>query len=241
MTNIYEGADHLLVHTDELQPQRHRHMASHVIIGMEAALEVTLDQQQLSCRGICLPAGVYHQVTTGSGPVLVFLFESTAAVSAEIGQVRILEEGICDEIVGRYSDLESSGDYGVFYCGVLKALAVSSAQEKKIDRRILSAMDACNSDCWEQTVCQQMADRSGLSQSRFSHLFRQETGMTFAAYRVRKKLLQAYREAMAGVSLTEAAWTAGFAGSSHFADVSRRVFGLSAGTILRNYRFRKVK
>ena len=65
--------------------------------------------------------------------------------------------------------------------------------------------------------------------------------MTFAAYVVYQRLLLAYTHVLRGVSITEAALEAGFSDSAHFADVNRRVFGISATALTRNMTFIKVQ
>ena len=50
----------------------------------------------------------------------------------------------------------------------------------------------------------------------------------------------AFTQIYQGVSITEAALLAGFASSGHFADVNRRVFGLSASDIIKELEFIKV-
>lgn len=64
--------------------------------------------------------------------------------------------------------------------------------------------------------------------------------MTFAAYLIYQRLMYVYTRMISGMSITESALEAGFYSSSHFADVNRRIFGLSARCIMRNIRFIKV-
>ncbi|MBR6501302.1 MAG: AraC family transcriptional regulator, partial [Firmicutes bacterium] len=75
---------------------------------------------------------------------------------------------------------------------------------------------------------------------RFSHLFKEQVGMTFASYVVYQRILYVYYEILRGRSITEAALEAGFCSSSHFADVNRRIFGISASSIIENLEFIKV-
>jgi len=89
--------------------------------------------------------------------------------------------------------------------------------------------------------CRQTAESVFLSESRFSHLFKEQVGMTFAAYVVYQRIMYVYAEILQGKSITEAALAAGFAGSAHFADVNRRVFGLSASSLTHDFSFNKVQ
>lgn len=64
-----------------------------------------------------------------------------------------------------------------------------------------------------------------LSESRLSHLFAQDLGITFRAYVRWLRLLRATAAVAQGRSLTEAAHLAGFTDSSHLTRTCRRTFG----------------
>jgi AraC-like DNA-binding protein len=68
---------------------------------------------------------------------------------------------------------------------------------------------------------------SGLSASRLSHLFVQQTGLPFRTYLLWLRLSRAVETVAAGGSLTEAAHEAGFADSAHFSRTFRRMFGVA--------------
>jgi len=80
-----------------------------------------------------------------------------------------------------------------------------------------------------------------LSESRFSHLFREQAGMTFAAYLIYQRILRVYADVIHGKNVTEAAIEAGFSSSAHFADVNRRVFGTSIRNISKDLKYVKIK
>ena len=71
-------------------------------------------------------------------------------------------------------------------------------------------------------------------------MFKEQVGMTFASYLIYQRIMYVYTQTLQGKTITEAALEAGFSSSAHFADVNRRVFGLSASTITQNLIFTKV-
>ena len=93
----------------------------------------------------------------------------------------------------------------------------------------------------EPVSCKEAADAVFLSQGRFSHLFKEQVGMTFAAYLIYQRILYVYAGVLQGKSITAAALDAGFSSSAHFADVNRRVFGTSISSITRDLTFTKLK
>jgi AraC-like DNA-binding protein len=75
-----------------------------------------------------------------------------------------------------------------------------------------------------------------LSPGRFRHLFRSEMGMSVQSYLRWRRLHTALRATSYGVSLTEAAHTAGFADSAHLTRVCRATFGIPPSLIFKNSR-----
>ena len=123
----------------------------------------------------------------------------------------------------------------------MSRLGITRAATNVTDERIQTAMQFIRVKSTEKVTCQDVADAVHLSQSRFSHLFRKQVGMTFAAYLIYQRILYVYSQTLQDKSITEAALEAGFFSSAHFADVNRRVFGISASSITHDLEFIKVQ
>ena len=78
----------------------------------------------------------------------------------------------------------------------------------------------------------ELAARTGLSTSRFLHLFRECTGTSFRRYRLWARMLRAGSLLADRSDLTTAAVEAGFASPSHFSDSFRTMFGLQPSRLL---------
>ena len=70
-----------------------------------------------------------------------------------------------------------------------------------------------------------------LSPDRFRHLFVAETGVTFRAYVLWLRLEQSLTTYISGQSLTDAAFTGGFADSAHFSRTFRKMFGIAPASV----------
>ena len=241
MTKLYEANNHILLYTQSLQPAQHRHMAAHIIISVDGSMKVQCAGAEYLCHGIFLPSGTSHAVDTRGNPVLVFLYDCTTDVAKQIREIACIPEEACKEIARRYADMERDADnYPGFEQAVLSRLGISGAAAEVRDERIRSAMELIRAKATEKVTCQEVAAAVHLSQSRFSHLFRAEVGMTFAAYLIYQRIMYVYFRMLRGASITEAALEAGFSSSAHFADVNRRVFGISASTITQKLAWIKV-
>ena len=243
MTSIYKSRSHILIRTGHRDPAEHCHMAAHIILSLKQNMTAVCSGKPFSCRGIMIPPGASHCIHTHGQPALVFLYNSTTRVAAQIREIQILPESACDRICALFSAFEKDGTsraYASFERSLLAILDLESGCSVT-DERILSAMKTIRSGLSEPLSCREIADSVYLSQSRFSHLFRQQVGMTFSAYVICQRLMYAYTKMIEGSSITEAALESGFSSSTHFAETNRRVFGLSASSITKNITFTKVQ
>lgn len=244
MTKIYEAKDHVLIRTDYQDPSEHRHMAAHIIVSMEGPMKVYSDGTDLYCRGVLIPSGVRHRIDTQGQKALVFLFACTSAVAMQITKLAAVSDPVCGEIILCWDSLEDtliSDAYEQWFGRLLSLLGMTAHWDSAADQRILDAMEYIRLTASEGVTCRDAAGHICLSQDRFSHLFKREAGMTFSAYVICQRLMRVYAEVFHGSSITEAALSAGFSGSSHFADVNRRIFGMPMGRITENFTYQKVK
>ena len=243
MTKIYELPNHILIHTGYQDPGVHRHMAAHIIISTLGKICVSADGEEYLCSGVMIPSGVSHSVDTYGNPALVFLFDSTTNAAKQIENVQTICEEDATEIVCTFDEFEKNSSrqtYDKIESYILKLLSIDNTVGGITDDRIVSAMKYIREKGNRKITCREAAESVFLSESRFSHLFRKEAGMTFAAYLIYQRIINVYTGSLQGKSITEAALDAGFASSSHFADVNRRVFGISVSDIARDLEYQKV-
>jgi len=244
MTKLYEASNHILIHTGYDNPVMHSHMAAHIIISMGDQMRVIANGAEYKCYGVTVPSGVSHMVDTYGKAALVFLYDCTTDIASQIQSTRCLSEESCWKIAAFYADFEqecTTENYDRFEKNVLTQLGFTGTTPCVTAERIISAMKYIRSMFSEKLSCQEVADIANLSQSRFSHLFKKQVGMTFAAYVIYQRILHVYSQAIHGKAITMAALEAGFSSSAHFADVNRRLFGLPASAITHDLIFTKVQ
>lgn len=244
MTKLYEAGDHILISAGYTDPAEHRHMAAQIILSMKEEIMVTAEGKEYVCRGVMLPSGVLHRVETKGNPVLVFLYDSATNVAMGISRVECLSAKVCDEIAAVFREFEKTETeeaYAVFEKSFLHHIGMGDSTCCVTDERVVDAITYIRKNLSEKLLCQKVAASVFLSEGRFSHLFREQTGMSFASYLIYQRIMYVYGEILQGKSITDAAVAAGFSSSAHFADVNRRVFGLSAGNITRDMVFCKVR
>ena len=80
----------------------------------------------------------------------------------------------------------------------------------------------------------QFAAALGLSQSRFRHLFREQSAIPFRRYRLWRRIISAMEALQNESNITQAAMTAGFSDSAHFNRCFRQAFGLNPSRLFRH-------
>ena len=123
---------------------------------------------------------------------------------------------------------------------VLACSEIAVAETLPPDTRIERAVTYIQSRLHDKITCEDVAGHIFLSEGRFSHLFKEQIGMTFAAYLIYQRVIKTYTDMINGKSITDASLDAGFSSSAHFAEINKRLFGLSASIVKKNLEFYKI-
>ncbi|MEV0075222.1 helix-turn-helix domain-containing protein [Nocardia neocaledoniensis] len=200
---------------------RHAHHSVQVAIAHHGAfvIEDRQGRRRLTDAAI-VPAGQPHAFTADEAWGVVAHVEPRSALGAELIELvdepsdarswqhagQVLVNGHSAYLEGRLRFPESA--VRLRHPGVAAACAHLQAE---LDSRPVRLRD--------------VAAAVHLSESRLSHLFAEELGITFRAYVRWLRLLRATTAVAQGCSLTEAAHLAGFTDSSHLTRTCRRTFG----------------
>ena len=241
---MYEARNHLLICAEYADPEPHKHSAAHIMVSLDDAIEIITANERLQCRGILIPSGMLHTANTNRSNVLVFLFDNTTTVADQISELSIIPDEAVDRIRTAYYDFENSDksafSYRAFVQHVLDWNEIAIAKTIPLDVRIECALTYIQSRLHEKITCDDVASHIFLSTGRFSHLFKEQVGMTFAAYLIYQRIVKTYTDIINGKSITDASLDAGFSSSAHFAEINKRLFGLSASIVKKNLEFYKI-
>jgi AraC family transcriptional regulator len=105
------------------------------------------------------------------------------------------------------------------------------ARAAEPDRRIRQIIKWASENLDGAIAINEAAQGVGLSPSRASHLFVEETGLPFRTYVLWLRVVRAVDAHIAGMNLTQAAQAAGFADSAHMSRTFKRMFGLPAAAL----------
>ncbi len=233
---LYYFKDHMMFLTDTEPAESHKHLATHLIFSLEGETEWNVTGDVMKCRGIYIDANVEH-VGKGGGNFISFLFVKTSDFAYTLekkflkGKPYFILDGESAEKAAA-SVKRHSGNPEEMDREILETCMMTHLEKRTYDKRIQAAISMIEN---EETIgagtIARLSSQVCLSQSRFSHLFKEETEMSLAGYLAFEKLRKTYQYLMTGENITTCCMKAGFDTPSHCAATCRKMFGLSLNKI----------
>ena len=103
--------------------------------------------------------------------------------------------------------------------------------QRVLDPRVARAILQIGKFCGEPVTAASCASEAGLSPSRFLHLFKEETGISFRSFRAWKRARHLLHYANQDINLAHLAQDIGYPDSTHFSHSIRRFYGLKPRAI----------
>ena len=103
--------------------------------------------------------------------------------------------------------------------------------QRVLDPRVARAILQIGRFCGEPVTAASCATEAGLSPSRFLHLFKEETGISFRSFRAWKRARHLLHFANQDINLAHLAQDIGYPDSTHFSHSIRRFYGLKPRAI----------
>lgn len=197
-------------------------------VGVDGPLTVTVGTDRVVARSILIPPRLTHHLAAHGGRLVSCYLDPTSdrAVNCR-NACRETRGGLWIEHEAALTAPPWDDDSATVWLNL-----AAPDTSRRVDPRIAEATKLIHSDPAANTPSQVLAERAGLSESRFLHLFRLEVGTSLRRYRLWVRLIHAGEAIGAGESLTRAAADAGFASPSHLSDKFKATFGLTASSLL---------
>ena len=161
-----------------------------------------------------------------AGRSLQRITERQPAMAISAAQARDAPD-LIREAYERAESKDALRDVGMLICERI----AGHVRTTEPDRRVRQMMTWAEGHLDRALSISEVAEAVGLSPSRASHLFVEETGLPFRTYLLWQRLVRAVDAHTRGLSLTDAAQEAGFADSAHLSRTFKRMFGLPAASL----------
>lgn len=229
----------------------HRHHAVQLVVSLSGSFRVTAEGVESRHRAVFISPDTWHRLDGRDGRQALLLIDSESSAArtlvsryGTVNRLSVLDPDVLAPSVARLSsigaeDLTCSGAR-IICDEMIRALAGEIHVLGEMDRRIRKAIELARELPEHKAPLAYLAKEVGLSESRFAHLFSEQTGIPIRRYLLWLRLMQAIQYLLNGVSLTTAAHEAGFADSAHLSRTFRDMFGMTLSGSFKNSRFVQV-
>ena len=229
----------------------HRHHAVQLVFSLDGSFSIDTETDSFSANAVLIGSDTPHRLKGQSGTQVLVLVESGSDTASRLkavlngkGIITISEELLSKDASSEFLSIISSStcntDILAALNSIINAIAHGADNPNSIDPRIEKARDLINSLPEKKIFAHDIAETLLLSETRFIHLFKQETGIPFRRYVLWKRMMDSILVLLDTADITRAAHEAGFADSSHLARTFKENFGIILSDIFKNDRFVQV-
>lgn len=209
--------------------------AIYAAIHGELHLEVEGDAPQ-SGELVIVPPYRPHRIASEAASIYCIILEAESVEGAALSDL-LLDRGDARErqlarIRDAYRELSAAGGSDGFTTAEFDALFFGrSLPTRPLDSRIARAITLLHDVTARPMTAADCAGAVKLSQSRFLHLFKDDTGVSFRAFRAWKRARHLLHFVNEDVNLAHLAQDIGYPDSTHFSHSIRRYYGLQPRAI----------
>jgi len=236
----------ILIRGETIDVAPHRHHALQISIGLDGAFDFECDGRSVRAEGVVAGSDILHRLDSRGMEVAVLLLEPEEVHARRIG-MRWLENsafvtlsphiaGAARALLARPAPNEPASILG----DLARELVPDMEPLPPMDVRIAALLDHLRALPEKRVTLRELAKEVGLSDSRLTHIFKEQTGVPIRRYLLWLRLNDAMDRAMAGATLTEAAHAAGFSDSAHLSRTCQKMFGINPFAVVRHSRFVQV-
>ncbi|MBI5262982.1 MAG: helix-turn-helix transcriptional regulator [Bradyrhizobium sp.] len=212
--------------------------AVHIYVAIREGLRLTTaGGQEVRCELAIVPPNLRHTIMSEYRSVLSVLVEPES-IRAGAGEHLVgrmtgpQRESFVHRIRSVYEEFRRSGCPGGITTADFDTLCFGEPLPRRVlDPRVVRAIEKIGRFSGEPVTADSCAADAGLSASRFLHLFKEETGISFRSFRAWKRARHLLHFANQDLNLAHLAQDIGYPDSTHFSHSIRRFYGLKPRAI----------
>ena len=238
MSRIIFQESYIVIIPSFSKTEFHKHPFMHLFFSRKGC-KVKVDKKEIQGNIIFLDSNVKHAVEEGSDCEFFLLIDSTSALAERILEKYVSDRFYCDttgSITDVYKDIKCLSDEEIIKVveDKLLNLDVSVNDIRTKDERIEQIISRIISGEWLNYNVKEIAKSVFLSESRLTHLFKDEVGISLKSYILIRRMEHAYRFVSLGGKIIQAAMESGFASSAHLAYTCKTLTGVSISDVLKS-------
>ncbi len=244
---VFEGEDHITFITSKVQASEHTHNYIQLTIGLNQAFDLEIEDIKETLYGVIIDSNVPHKLKGNNFWQFYMLINPESYFGLEVKRLFLIENStykleadLIEDILHLISQIKCCNTYFTFIKQATHTLGVGYKNCYTLDNRCEDVINIIKNTPLNQLTIPSLAQHVFLSESRLSHLFKEEVGIPISSYLVHEKMREAFRLVFEGETLTDAAMEAGFSSSSHFSRCVREKLGMSPSIITKDSRYMKV-
>jgi len=223
-STLFLWPDHWQVVGTLMANRPHRHISASWLVGLDGDFRLQVNGQwRTTCAALVAP-DVEQSLDPGSTRMWCAQLDPDTRYWRRIrhhlqGQASV-DVALPDSLISRIP-LTSCADADGF---LRSAMELLGEDEAVLDPRVQSVCDYLRAELPERLDVAGLAQGVGLSASRLSHLFRQQTGVPMRRFLLHIKMNRVLAQWELGKSLSRLATEAGFYDQPHFVRTARSMF-----------------
>lgn len=250
---LFSCKDHISFLTNKVDTGYHNHHYIQITIGLEKNFDITIEEVSFMVDGIILDSNKSHKLH-GQKEWQLYLLVNPESIFGELlkrtflqdNHYYILEKKQANQVqqlaAQMLFSITSPIEYYKFITKCKQILGLTDfGIEHMLDDRIQDVLTYIEKHPLHRLSVKDLSKMIYLSESRLSHLFKEEMGIALSSYILHHKLEMAFHFIFSGFSITAAALEAGFNSSSHFTRSVREKLGMPPRIITQNSRYLQVK
>lgn len=216
----------------------HRHPMLHLFYGSNGCV-ITANGEKCSGKTIVLDSNIKHIAEFGNGCELFLLIDPTSAIAEQMKNA-FFAGGQCYADCGNNISLQndlwalSDDEIIALVQKLFQDMGIFPDEGNRKDPRVEEVNEHIISGEWLNYRINEIAQQVCLSESRLTHLFKSEMGISLKSYLVIRKIERAYKYVMSGGKIIHAAYEAGFSSSAHLAYTCKQLTGVSIREVLKS-------
>lgn len=221
---LFLWSDHWQV-VGRLMPNRpHRHISASLLVGLDQAFQLQVDGHWRRTRAAIVSPDVIQALDPGSTSMWIAQMDPDSRHWRSLRHL-VGDSGSADLNLDHLEmpSVQDSGCEAVERC--LEGLLSNTGRPAEpLDERVSQVCEILRRELPEKLDVSLLAGCVGLSSSRLSHLFRQQTGVPLRRFLLHLKMNRALAFWQPGISVSRLATEAGFYDQPHLVRTARDMF-----------------